>query len=510
MVNSSSQSSTSPFSKGPISEVILENQNENMEYSRIKKPEIPLKLICTMLILVCSVSCDQVFDPFSTEKNNGTIISESESYHLSVADAMDENCEDHEAEGDETWDSNHVTHISLQGNTVTIKNAGSYLISGTLEDGQLIVDTKDNAIVRLILDNVNISCSWSAAVYIANAEKVVIILADESKNQLIDGTSYVFEEEGGDEPNAALFSKDDLTICGSGRLSVKGNYNDGIAGKDGVIIKDGIIKVNAVDDGIRGKDYLILKNVDIQVTAGGDGMKSDEDEDVTKGYILVESGIIDIASGGDAIKAESDLLVSDGEITLSCGRGSDGYLDETISTKGIKASLHTVIDGGTITVDASDDAIHSNGTMSVNGGTMILSTGDDGFHADSILGINGGDITITGSYEGIESAVIAISRGNIHITCSDDGLNVAGGNDGSGRPGGPGWPGTDQFSSSGNYFLFINGGYVSINADGDGIDVNGSIVMTGGEVIIDGPVFNMNGALDCDGVFQVEGGFLLG
>jgi hypothetical protein len=489
-------------------------------------PAIALKFFFPALALICCAACERTYDPFSPEANNDTDIASCDNYMLTVAGAMEANCRDHEAEGDETWDSNKLIHISLQGNSiavdgggtsvngtiVTIKSAGSYLISGTLEDGQLIVDTEDKSIVSLILDNADISCSSSAAIYIVNSEKTVIILAPGSENQLADGSLYIYEDTEEDEPNAALFSKDDLTICGSGNLSVNGNYNDGIAGKDGLIIKACSILVNAVDDGIRGKDYLIIKGAGLRVKAGGDGLKSDNDEDATKGYIWIESGTIDITSGGDAIQAETDLLISEGDFTLVSGGGSSGYVSETISAKGIKASLNTVIDGGNLTVDASDDAIHSNATMSVNAGMMLLSTGDDGFHADSILGINGGNITITECYEGIESAVIAISDGIIHIACSDDGLNVAGGGDGSGRPGGPGgpgWQGTDQFSAETDYYLYINGGYVAVNASRDGIDANGAVLMTGGKVLIDGPVSNMNGALDFE-TFRITGGFLLG
>jgi hypothetical protein len=158
------------------------------------------------------------------------------------------------------------------------------------------------------------------------------------------------------------------------------------------------------------------------------------------------------------------------------------------------------------------DAIHSNGTLRIDGGTFVISTGDDAIHADSTLEVNGGEISITESYEGLESAVITINDGDIHIVSSDDGLNVASGVDGSGMQGGPGLggrPGQDNLSYSGDNYLYINGGYVVIEAAGDGIDVNGAIEMTEGVVIVNGPTEQMNGALDYDAWFKISGGFLV-
>jgi hypothetical protein len=203
-----------------------------------------------------------------------------------------------------------------------------------------------------------------------------------------------------------------------------------------------------------------------------------------------------------------------------------------------------------------------------------ISSGDDGMHADSNLEINGDEIYISQSYEGLESAIITINHGDIYIVSSDDGINVAGGGDGSGMfpgpgRGGSGWggtppegtdaseeggpgqgrmrpqggqppqngdmpqgglpprdgdmaqggqpsemgqmggPGQESFPSTGDYYLYINGGYVVVDAGGDGLDVNGSIEMTDGVVIVNGPTMNMNGALDYDGSFTITGGFLV-
>lgn len=402
---------------------------------------------------------------------------------------------------------------TVDGRKVTITHAGTYNLSGSLNDGQVVVDTQDEAAVLLVLNGVDIHCATSAPIYIADANEVAIILADGAENAISDGDAYILEAES-DEPNAAIFSKADLTIEGNGSLTVVANYNDGIASKDDLVITGGAITVKAVDDGIRGKDYLIVQGGEITVRVGGDGLKSDNEEDAAKGYVTVKDGILDITAGGDAITAQTDVLISGGQFTLSSGGGSGARIDETTSAKGIKGVARVEIAGGTFTIDSADDAIHSNTAIVIHGGTFDIATGDDAMHADATLEVNGGDFTITECYEGVESAVITINAGNFNIVASDDGLNVAGGNDGSGMMPGPGrggrpGRGQDAFTTSSNQYLHINGGYIVIDAAGDGIDINGSVEMTDGVLIINGPTQNMNGPLDYDGTFKITGGTLL-
>ncbi len=403
--------------------------------------------------------------------------------------------------------------VTIDGSTAAITAAGVYNISGTLADGQIIVNTTDEATVRLILNGVNLHNSTSAPLFVADAETVEIELADGTENFLSDTANYLFADPADDEPNAALFSKADLTITGSGSLTVEGNFNDGIASKDGLVIAGGNITVTAVDDGIRGKDYLLIEDGVITVTAQGDGLKSDNEEDTAKGYIAIQGGSITITAGGDAIAAETDVLLSDGQFTLTSGGGSNAFVDDATSAKGIKGQVSVAIDGGTYIIDSADDAIHSNGSITINGGDFTLASGDDALHADETLTINDGVINITRSYEGIESALITINGGDITLVASDDGINVAGGVDSSGmQPGGRpgrGGQGMDSFTYSGTQYLIINGGNIVIDAAGDGIDVNGAIEMTGGVVIVNGPTNSMNGALDYDGGFKISGGYLV-
>ncbi len=393
---------------------------------------------------------------------------------------------------------------SVSGTTVTIDTAGSYSISGTLDDGQILVDTADDGIVRLMLNGMSASSSTSSPLFIVSADDVEILLVADTFNTLTDADTYIYPSVDVDEPNAALFSKADLDITGLGVLTVNGRFNDAINCKDGLDIMGGTIVATGVDDGIRGKDNVSITGGSVTVTATNNGIKSDNDSDAGRGFINIESGTVNVTSGGDAITAFSTLTVNGGDVTIVSGGGSSRTVASQESAKGLKAGTQVLVTGGTINLDCADDAVHSNNSIVVDGGTILAASGDDAFHGEETLEINDGDITVTKSYEGIESKLITINDGTIHITSRDDGVNVAGG-DGSG-----GWnPG----GSSSNYFLYINGGYLWMNAGGDGLDSNGNIVMTGGTVLVNGPSDNGNGAVDTgDGgsyYFKISGGFLV-
>lgn len=429
---------------------------------------------------------------------------------------------DHEDPEDYTWDDEDVVTVTLNGDSVhidgsgatadgsvvTVSSAGTYQFVGDLSDGMVKVDTEDEGTVTLILNGVDLTCSYQAPIQVLSGEKTVIVLADGSENYITDGSSYTFDDPEEDEPNAAVFSKDDLTLYGDGDLTVTASYNDGIASKDGLMINcGGTVTIDTVDDGIRGKDYLVVKDGNLVVTADGDGLKSDNDEDDGAGYIKIEGGTFDITAGADAIQAASDVWIEEGTFELITGGGSSYTIsDSDSSAKGIKASASISITGGDFTISSADDCIHSNDTIEIDGGSFLLSSGDDGIHADTQIEIDDADMEITDSYEGIESALITINEGNFIIVSSDDGLNVAGGNDGSARNG---RPGQGDFNSSDGDALYINGGFFAITSTGDGIDVNGFIEMTGGTVLIHGPTANFNGAIDYDVSFTISGGLLV-
>ncbi|CAM3548748.1 carbohydrate-binding domain-containing protein [Marinicrinis lubricantis] len=416
-----------------------------------------------------------------------------------------------------------------QEGTVTISEAGTYVLSGTLEDGQVVVDVQDDGIVHLVLNGVSLNSSDSAPIYVKAAGKTVVTLEEGTNNTVSDGQTYVYDDEAEKEPNAAIFSKDDLTINGSGQLSVVGHFNNGVGSKDDLKIVSGTIEVQAVDDGIQGRDMVAVQDGMITIEAGGDGVKSTNDTDTDKGFIAIQGGSFTITSGSDGLQAASAVQIDGGEFDITTGGGSvngevktvendrgpwggtaemESTTEETDSTsaKGVKAAETIMINSGFFQIDSADDAVHSNSNIVLTDGELQITSGDDGIHADTSIVINGGVIHISKSYEGIESSDVTITGGTMDVTASDDGINVAGGNDGSSVNGRPGQNG---FSSSSNSKLTIQGGDVVVNAAGDGLDANGSMYITGGMVVVNGPTSNGNGALDYDGTFEMSGGVLI-
>lgn len=338
----------------------------------------------------------------------------------------------------------------VEGNIITINEAGVYTVSGSLSDGQIVVEAGKEDKVEIVLKGASIKCSNSAAIYVKSADETILNLKKGTENSIEDGETYSDESiEAG--INGAIYSKADLRIKGSGTLNVIGNYNNGIVSKDDLRIKNGIINVTAANNGLKGKDSVQYEDATLTVNAQGDAIKSDNDEDENKGYIEITSGTLNITSGEDAIQAENYVNIS--------------------------------------------------------GGTLKLLSGDDGIHADEELTINNGNIDIQKSYEGLESASITINDGNIKIVSSDDGINAAEGSSDEDTEGQFG--GFKDPMSSGNAILTINGGSVYVNASGDGLDANGSIIMTGGTVLVDGPTSNGDGALDYDKTFDISGGVLV-
>jgi hypothetical protein len=432
--------------------------------------------------------------------------------------------QEHEDPSDYTWDATTVVRVTLNGSSitvvppvatvsgsnVTIKSVGTYSISGSLSDGQIIVNSGNKGSVRLLLTGVNIKCSNSAPVFIKDSDKTIILLEKDTENYLTDGTTYVTEDG---EPNAAIFSNSDLTIYGEGSLTVNANYNDGISSDDGLLIKSGTITVNAKDDGIRGKDYLLIRDGKITVNAKGDGLKSDNEEDASKGYISVDYGIINITSTGDGVDAATNLAITDGIFTITTsgggtsssgggftppgggGGGTSGGYSGSISAKGLKGVVSLLIKTGTFTINSADDAIHSNGDVTIDNGTFNIASGDDAIHADASITINDGTINTSKSYEGMEASSIIVNKGIISMVASDDALNATRGN---------------RTEANDGSSISINGGNVTVNSTkGDGLDSNGNATITGGTVIIHGPQSQPEVGFDINGTFNLSGGFFI-
>lgn len=384
--------------------------------------------------------------------------------------------------------------ITVNHQKVTITKGGSYFISGKSENGQLIVDAKDQE-VQLLFDDLDLTCADSSPVYIVNAEKVTVTLNEATVNTLTDGNTYT----SSDEPSATLFSKTDLIINGTGKLIVNANYNDAIQSKDTLLIESGEFIIHSVDDGIIGKDSLTIQTGTFDMTTMGDAFKT-TNEDAALGNMTIQNGTYHIQTQGDGFQSMNQLRIMDGQFTMDTSSTA-----QDSSTKGIKAGTLLEIDNGDFTINSVDDCLHSNGDMEIKAGSFQLSSEDDAVHSDNTLTIQGGTITVLSSYEGLEANEIIINGGDISINSSDDGINAAGGNDQSdsnGRFGG------DVFKGS-NSKITMNAGTILINANGDGIDANGSIYINGGTIYVNGPEDQANNALDYDQECVISGGTLL-
>lgn len=468
--------------------------------------------------------------------------------------------------------------VRIDGQTVTITQAGTYQIAGTLGDGALIVESAENAKITLVLGGVSIKNSTGAAIQISTADDVTIELAEGTTNVLQSGeeVDIAAATESKEASGGALQSKADLKIKGKGSLTVLGYLNNGIHCTKDLKIKNGNISVTALGHGIKGKNSVTVSGGTVTVTSGKDGITSDETENEEKGFVTIEDGEIIITSVGDGVSAETTLTVTGDVISIISGGGSANAQqktdnmrdwwdfdnsasdDNSASCKGLKAGKALVISGGSITIDAQDDALHTDGDMTISGGECILSTGDDGAHAALSLTVLDGKITVLTSYEGLEANQITLADGELDITASDDGINANGGSDGfsGGFGGGFGGRRSDMNSQSGDMtppdnsnmqtppdgnapsgnpptmpgqdaadstttddttdkqpVLLITGGKITVNADGDGLDSNGNLRVEGGDITVNGPSNGGNGALDIGtengGAGVIAGGTLI-
>ena len=378
---------------------------------------------------------------------------------------------DRDLSGD--YDDDHTVNVKLSGTTadadgtgatmidgaLNITEGGTYVLSGELA-GEILVDvSKDsNEKVQLVLDGVTITSDSSAAIYVREADKTFITLAEGSKNAL--ASEGAFEADGDINVDGAIFSRDDLTINGTGSLTVTSTDN-GIVAKDELKLVSGTVDISADGHGIQANDAVIVHDGNWTVAAGADGIHCSNSDDLSWGYIYIEGGSMGIACESDGLDASSAIQIDDGAVAVSAG--------------------------------------------------------DDGIHADHDTVINGGTVDITKSYEGIEGGTITIAGGDVHVVSSDDGFNASGvstesssGNNNGGFGGffgGGGFGGGQKTGAD----LLISGGVIVVEAEGDGIDSNGNCTMTGGELYVSGPESSMNGSLDFGDGYEgiIEGGICI-
>ena len=391
---------------------------------------------------------------------------------------------------------------SASNGVCTITQPGIFAVTGSMAGGQIVVNVDKTAypagVVELDLMGVDLTNETAAPIYVeAIGDEVRIAAKSGTVNTISDGTShsdtYTDSDGNVNTVDAAIFSRDDLKIKGTGALTVNGNSADGIVSKNDLKIYNGTITVNAVDDGIRGKDSVTIGNdedtdfstLDLTVnTDAGDGIKAtatDTGADKSYGIITVNGGTVNVNSYLDGFQAEQEFVMNGGDVTIKTYQGSsytgngstgstgswggfgggfgggmsDGNTNKTdVSAKGIKAvgsydetgttwqsAGNITINGGTLDIDSSDDCIHAGGNIDLIGGLLKLASADDGVHCDHDLVIGSGSentfddiqILVSTAYEGIEGVNITQNSGTVIVNSTDDAYNAAGGADGSGN-----------------------------------------------------------------------------
>lgn len=461
---------------------------------------------------------------------------------------------------------------TAEGETVTISQAGTYILSGTATNGRIIVSADKKAEVKLIFNGVDITCADNAPLLVSKAKKVYIVLEDGTENVLTDSASYSLGEDDSNT-DGAIFSKADLTINGSGTLTVNANYKHGIVSKDDLVITDGNINVTSASTAMEGKDSVKISGGTFNISAGTNGIKSTNTEASDKGFISVTGGSFTVVANNDAFEAETVLSIESGSFDITTGGGSanasmksDGTpnsdwhnnmgnggggpnggmgrpddnrngmggdppamptADDTGLTIETAANTTTDSTDTTDSTSTSAKALKAGSEVNISGGEFKIDSADDSVHSNGSIVITGGNISAASGDDGMHaSGNLTISDGTVDITKSYEGIegsivtidggtiSVVASDDGINCAGGSDTGstdrmGADQFSAQEGVELNINGGTVTINAEGDGLDSNGNFTMTGGTVYVCGPTNGGNGALDYNGTATVTGGTLI-
>ena len=438
-------------------------------------------------------------------------------------------------------------NVLIEDKKVTLTQAGVYELTGTATNAQIYIKTSNDEVVTLVLNNISLASNTGSIVYVENAKKVILYALQDTTSTLTDTATTEYEK------NAVVFSRDDLSVSGGGALTIQAGVQKGIDVNDNLALVNTTLKITSASYGIKVNNTIKITQANVTINAGKDGIRSDNDVDANQSKISIESGTFDITAYGDGISSAYDITIFDGEFKIISGQDNSDITQT--SAKGIKATNQMILTKGVFDIVSEDDALHANRSLLIYGGSYKISSNDDGIHADELVIVYDGDIDIAKSYEGIEALSIKILGGNIAIVASDDGINGAGGNDGSAnwdfgganhdhngtdRPPFGDFNGTDRppfgefndtnrppfgdfdpadFNITGmptpptgggdGATLEIAGGLIYVNARGDGLDVNGDLVLSGGTVVVSGPNESMNGALDYDSSFSVTGGTLV-
>lgn len=547
---------------------------------------LPLLLTCTLVLSGCGNSGDSNDGGSSNNSDSNSLAGTAVEVDFSQTDA--DMFTDRDLNTEYKYDPVSIqlngstascdsSSVKIDGSTITISDEGTYIFSGTLDDGMIIVNAEDSDKPQLVFNGVTITSSTSAPLYILEADKVFVTLADGSTNTLSNGGSFTAIDEN--NIDGAVYSKQDVTFNGAGALTVESPAGHGIVAKDDLVFTSGTYTITSSEHGIDANDSLRVKDATLTIAAGKDGAHVENTDDAEKGFIYISSGTFDIDAEGDGLSAGAYLQIEGGTFDILAGGGyengsqssSDNWgnfgggmgmpgggmggggrrggpstdsttpdastnetssstgtsgvsnsmdttatsSDESTSMKGIKSANSMLINNGTFTIDSADDSIHSNVSVYINGGAYTIASGDDAIHGEEELTITNGEIEITHSYEGLEALDITFAGGSVSIQSTDDGINAAGGTDSSGTTGGRdamfgggGMGGGMSANSDGS--IVITGGSIFMYAQGDGLDANGYIEITGGTTIVTGPTQGDTAILDYDTTATIKGGTFIG
>jgi len=378
--------------------------------------------------------------------------------------------------------------VSINGSTVTIKDKGTYVISGTLDNGMIVVNAEATDKLQIVLNNASVKSETSSPIYIKQAEKVFLTLDNGTKNRLENGGKFV--AVGSEAIDAVIYSTADITLNGSGSLTVDSPAGHGISTKDDLVITGGTYTVNSALRGLDANDSIRLKDANIQVVSGKDSLKVENLEDTDKGYVYINSGTFTLTSNGDAISASSYIHVENGSFNITTSS-----TDTTLSLKALKSATDIIVKNGTFIINSMDDALHSDNMISIQGGTFELSSDDDAING-YLVQIGAGDIKIIKSKNGVCGKDVEITGGKLDITSDNDAISAEG-IDENGNPTNEG-------------IVLISGGQIIANAKGDCIQVKGKFYLSGGHVEL--YASNVGGAelIDYDVESKITGGFLVG
>jgi hypothetical protein len=383
--------------------------------------------------------------------------------------------------GDSIISSN--SSIVLTDQTLTITKSGTYLLTGNCTLS-IIISIPNHEEIILILDDFSLTTD-QMGIDIISADKVTINVKENTTNMI---TSL---------SDIAIHSTTDLVINGYGSLEISSG-KEGINCTDDLTIHHTSISITSTSHGIEVNDHFITTQTNLTIDSKIDGIHVENTDDATKGIISIIDGTFDLQTYGDGLSASSSISIQEGDFIIQSGTSTC----LSSSCKGIKADDSITIKDGIYDITSKDDGIHANVNVFIDGGDITISTSDDGIHSDEQIHISHGIIDIVKSYEGIESLDIEISGGTISIKSSDDGINAVGGMDGSS-------PNPWNPMQQGNGTLTISGGSIFVNASGDGIDINGSVTMSDGLLLVFGPTVSNEGPIDYDRTFVLTGGTVI-